>query len=120
MSEKVIITKEKLTTLGDKVRKIKGTSTKYTLDQINEELDNVSSGPAAEQWNGAYEEIVSGFTLTLNCTSDVLNSDTYMYSIDGGTTYNQFTSEVMTLENITLSSDTAYYIGRYTQVGGAD
>ena len=158
MSEKVIITKEKLTTLGDKVRKIKGTSTKYTLDQINEELDNVSSGPAAEQWNGAYEEIVSGFTLTLNCTSDVLNSDTYMYSIDGGTTYNQFTNEVMTLENvtqirfkttasshnymkvgttsgggevttglqsaetenITLSSDTAYYIGRYTQVGGAD
>lgn len=44
MSEKVIVSKEKLTTLGDKVRKIKGTSTKYTLDQINEELDNVSSG----------------------------------------------------------------------------
>ena len=112
----------------------------------------------AEQWNGAYEEIVSGYTLTLNCTSDVLNDDTYMYSIDGGTTYNQFTSEVMTLENITqirfkttavshnymkvgttsgggeitaglqsaetenitLSSDIAYYIGRYTYVGGAD
>lgn len=42
--EKVIVTKSKLTTLGDKVRRIKGTSTKYTLDQINEELDNVSSG----------------------------------------------------------------------------
>lgn len=112
----------------------------------------------AEQWDGAYEEINSGYIVTLNCTSDVLNSDTYMYSIDGGTTYNQFTSEVMTLENITqirfkttasshnymkvgttfsggeitaglqsaetenitLSSDIAYYISRYTQVGGAD
>lgn len=49
--------------------------------------------------NGNEEQ--SGFTLTLNCASKVLNTDTYTYSLDGGSTYNQFTSETMTLENVT-------------------
>lgn len=58
-------------------------------------------GVVAEQWDGAYEEIVNGFTLTLNCDSEVVGSEYYMYSLDSGSTWLQFTSAEMVLENIT-------------------
>lgn len=42
----------------------------------------------------------SGYTLTLNCESDALNTDICTYSIDGGSTYNQFTATTITLSGI--------------------
>lgn len=42
----------------------------------------------------------TGPVLTLICDSDVLNSSNYQYSIDSGTTWNQFTSETMILKNV--------------------
>ena len=55
----------------------------------------------AEQWDGSYEEIVNGFTLTLNCDSSVLNNH-YTYSLDDGTTWLPFTASVMILENVNI------------------
>lgn len=45
------------------------------------------------------EEPQTGYTLTLN-VSTTLNSTYYTYSLDGGTTWNQFTSETVVLENV--------------------
>lgn len=57
-------------------------------DNIYEELNEMTFG----------EEV--GYTLTLNCASNVLNSSYYTYSLDSGTTWNRFTSSTMTLENV--------------------
>lgn len=46
------------------------------------------------------DENLFGPFLTLICDSDVLNSSNYQYSIDSGTTWNQFTSETIVLENV--------------------
>lgn len=47
----------------------------------------------------------NGYTLTLNCAEEILNNETFTYSLDGGQTYNQFTNpssgtSIITLENV--------------------
>ena len=78
-----------------------------------------------ELWDGSYEEIVSGFTLTLNCASAVINYEYNLYSLDDGATWNQFTSETMILQNVTQIkfSETANgltYLKVGTTEGGQD
>lgn len=85
--------------------------------------------PKIVQWDGAYEEISSGFTLTLDCAQEILNNAKYTYSLDGGQTYNQFTNpasgtSIITLENVSqikFKAENSYldwYIG--TTFGGHD
>lgn len=49
--------------------------------------------------NGNEEQ--SSFTLTLICDSNTLNNSGYTYSIDGGSTYSEFTATNIILENVT-------------------
>lgn len=82
--------------------------------------------PEPTYWDGTYieEELASGYTLTLNCASNVLNSAAYLYSLDSGTTWNQFTSSTMTLENVSVikfkSEAVHYYLKIGTTSGGYD
>ena len=80
-------------------------------------------------WTSGYvekiiEDEITGYTLTLNCASGVLNSSDYTYSLDGGNTYNQFTSEMMLLENVStikfFGGIGTTYMRVGTTEGGAD
>lgn len=81
---------------------------------------------SAEEWDGSYEEIVNGFTLTLNIDSAkvTLNNADFTYSLDSGVTWNQYTSTTMILEDVTKImfswgvGHTAVQVG--TTSGGAD
>jgi hypothetical protein len=48
--------------------------------------------------NGNEEQ--SGYTLTLNVDTEGINDSGYTYSLDNGSTWNQFTNATMTLENV--------------------
>lgn len=53
-------------------------------------------------WDGSYTESDSkGYTLTLNVDSSALNNSGFTYSIDGGSTYNEFTATNIILEEVT-------------------
>ena len=57
---------------------------------------------AIPEWDGSSEDIVSGYTLNLIIEStELLDSDEWGYSLDNGSSYNQFTSGNMTLQNVT-------------------
>jgi hypothetical protein len=58
----------------------------------------------------------TGPVLTLICDSSVLN-DSYYYSLDSGSTWNEFTSETMVLENV---SNIQFKTGSYglNNIGG--
>lgn len=57
-------------------------------DSIYGELNEMTFGEA------------SGYTLSLSCASGVLNDNLALYSLDSGSTWNQFTSESMVLESV--------------------
>lgn len=52
MADKVIVTKSKLTGLGDKIRAKTGSTDKMTIDAMNAALDNVGGGASVE-WENA-------------------------------------------------------------------
>lgn len=63
-------------------------------------------------WDGSYEEISNGYTLTLEITTDALNNELYTYSINNGVTFNQFTNSNMVLENVSkiiIKNDASIY-----------
>lgn len=121
--QKIINTKKALQT---SINNKGGAITDNTpFDQYPLAVDNLST---PIYWDGIYieEELVSGYTLTLNVGSNVLNSSYYTYSLDSGTTWNQFTSSTMTLENVSTikfrstTSGSAYYLVIGTTSGGND
>lgn len=42
----------------------------------------------------------TGYTLTLNCNPGVLNSEVYLYSVDDGATWDQFTNSEIVLQDV--------------------
>lgn len=66
-----------------------------------------------ELWDGSYEEIASGYTLTLGpIYASILNNDLYTYSVDNGETFNLFTEPTMVIENVTkiiIKNDSSTY-----------
>lgn len=148
MSEKVIVTKSKITNLADKARKIQGTSDNYTLEQIDEVFDDAIKTPTESleiTENGeydvthkasvnvaievgvseesVYEELNSmeygsedGYTLTLN-VSNMINLTDFTYSLDSGSSWNQFTEGVMTLENVDKIKFKNVSVAYFLQVG---
>lgn len=66
--------------------------------------------PEPTYWDGSYTLGGLGYTVTLNVDSNLLNSDTYTYSLDSGSTWNQFTSAEMTLDSVSKIKfkETAY------------
>lgn len=95
--QKIINTKKALQT---SINNKGGAITDNTpFDQYPLAVDNLST---PIYWDGIYieEELVSGYTLTLNVDSDLLNSDDFTYSLDSGSTWNQFTNATMTLTNV--------------------
>lgn len=77
-----------------------GTITDTTL--FSDYATQVNNLPTLTYWDGTYEESdgESGYTLTLNSNSLVVQSSSHTYSLDSGSTWNRFTSTTMTLENV--------------------
>ena len=80
----------------------------------------------AVQWDGAYEEISSGFTLTLNVDDRIIadeNVNNY-YSIDGGNTWVLINSAQVVLENVKTimfrTESSSYYVNIGTTDGSSD
>lgn len=82
-----------------------------TKDVTNYKSVNVNvPTPEPTYWDGSYTLSGLGYTVTLNVDSNLLNSDTYTYSLDSGSTWEQFTSATMTLDNVSKIKfkETAY------------
>lgn len=126
MSEKVIVTKSKITNLADKVRAKAGTSINYSIDAMADAVENLQIGVDE---NSIYSELNEmkfgvGYTLTLICDDSVINSD-YFYSLDSGVTWLQFTASTMVLNGITkikfkTTTTTSNYIAVGTTYGNHD
>ena len=126
--EKVIITKSKITNLGDKVRAKTGTSINYTIDAMADAVENLQVGVNEEDIYTSLNEMKfgSGYMLTLNIDSAkvTLNNADFTYSLDSGMTWNQYTSTTMVLEDVTKImfswgvGHTAVKVG--TTAGGSD
>lgn len=100
MSDKVIVSKSKLTNLADKVRAKAETSVQYSIDEMAEAVENLQLGVDE---NSIYEELNSmefgsevGYTLTLlqGSATDykgAITTNNYAeYSLDNGKTWLKF------------------------------
>lgn len=87
MSEKVIITKSKLTNLGDKVRAKTGTSINYTIDAMADAVENLQVSESLEEYDGSWE-IAEGFTAIFAETHATPADYFSFYSLDNGLTWN--------------------------------
>jgi hypothetical protein len=102
MSEKVIVSKEKLTTLSEKIQQKQGTSEKLTLDEMAIAIENLSTGETLEEYDGSWE-IADGFTAvfaeTYAGTFDYLS----FFSLDNGLTWdnaNRFVYNKLEMEGV--------------------
>jgi hypothetical protein len=75
-------------------------------------------------WDGSYKEISNGYTLTLNCSTNVINNATKLYSLDNGSTWLQFTNATMILNNVTQikfsETDSGFTILKVGTTDGGD
>ena len=82
----------------------------YTFNNLNN-LDKIfvpngrsSAYKSATNWSKVADYIVERNNVIVNVPTSLLNNENYTYSLDGGKTYNQFTSTTLPLENSTTSS----------------
>ena len=100
MSEKVIVTKSKITNLADKVRAKADTSINYTIDAMAAAVENLQLGVDENSIYSELNEMTfgAGFTLTLWHTymsaSSYINNPMY-YSTDSGYTWVQITADIL-------------------------
>jgi hypothetical protein len=87
MSEKVIVSKEKLTTLSEKIQQKQGTSEKLTLDEMAIAIENLSTGETLEEYDGSWET-ADGFTAVFAETYGTPADYLSFYSLDNGLTWN--------------------------------
>lgn len=126
MNDKILkIKKSTLADIANKVRAKTGSTDLIAIEDLDDAVAAISSGGSSyEEWNGAYEEIVSGHVLTLICDDSVINSD-YFYSLDSGVTWLPFTSSNMVLSDINkirfkTTTTTSNYIAIGTTNGEHD
>ena len=95
----------------------------YDVKSIASVVVNVPS-ITAEQWDGSYEEISSGYTLTINTNTNYDALSGIYYSLDNGSSWNEITLEVLTIENVSQikikSEFTSGMLNIGTTEGGSD
>lgn len=105
---------------------------KTMQDDLNITFEGVGSN--VEEWDGAYEEISSGYNITINYI-DIYGNSSISYSIDSGATWNEVTktNTPITLENVSkikfkvihnrageyvdISTESGVYIAQYFEEG---
>lgn len=96
-NKNLILKKQTLVNIADAVRAKTGSVELIAIEDLDNAVAAIpSGGSSCEEWNGAYEEIVNGFTLTLQGSYPYV----FSYSFDGGNTYTNISSLPVTIENV--------------------
>ena len=97
---------------------------KSYLNKIYVPLGRAALYKSATNWSNFADYIVEPNNVTINVPSNILNNENFVYSLDNGKTYQQFTSATLSLSEIgsinfkSLTADTTILIG--TTAGGND
>ena len=80
---KILVERSDMVAIADAVRSKTDTTDEMTIGEIINGINNIHSGASdIEEWDGSYEEISSGYTVTLKFTA----TNNISYTVDDGET----------------------------------